>query len=183
MDWLIYKIRDILYEKIGEEKGYKITEYIYAILAFALLILVGYFTNTIWHTIIFFIVMNNIRLFTSGYHLTSLNYCTLITTLIFQLFAYFANKSIGTSLWVIFMLISLYTIRTISIGAPFTETDFENKSKLWHKNMATITVLIYIILAFILIIFDYELWANCILLGIIMTDVTMFVNPRGEVYE
>jgi accessory gene regulator protein AgrB len=175
MDWLIGKIQHRLYSSYGKDMGYKIIEYVYAVLSMIIIGTIMWFTNNFIFFVINMIVINLIRAFSSGYHADNLNKCLCLSVLLLFMFGYILKSSLNYT-WLVF-IISLFCCRDIISKSPVNETDFtDNKTVGWHKQKLTYLMFWLLVSVIILLRIEWILGANSILLSIVMVDVLLFKN-------
>lgn len=174
---MIEKFQDWLIPKVGSGKAYYATIVLYTSIMLIILGLNGWLFDNWSMVIIASIIMNVIRNYTSGFHCHSLLNCIFLTNGLIILFGYISKQSVD-NLWIVFLLGSLYIIKDIYLYAPLEDTDYKDKSILWHKKKAIQFVILFIVAAISLVQFGYIHIAKDILLSIIMVDVLLFKNQE-----
>lgn len=175
---MIEKFQDWLIPKVGSDKAYYFTIALYMSIMFFTLGLNGWLLDNWCMVITASIVINTIRIFTSGFHEKSLVRCIILTNILMIIFGYIAKHSTD-SMGFVFLLMSLFCIKDIYLCAPITETDYKDRNSLWHKKKAIKFVCLFIFSAIILAELNYVFIAKSILLSIVMVDVLLFKNMGG----
>lgn len=182
MDWLINKIKHWQYRKHGIEDGYNNTLLIYTVISTVIVLLFSWLCGCLEFGIISTICFNSLRDFSFGFHCKNLNQCILFTLLLIGIFGYISQSTLNY-IELIF-LIAMYCSKNIILKSPVGETDYtEYKSIDWHKEKCSHFLFCCLLSAFILLKIGAILEANCILLSLVMVDVTLFVNDFSDSSE
>lgn len=168
---MIEKFQDYLKVKIGKDKAYYITYFIYTLSMLSVMCILSYLFNNWCFVIIGTIVANMLRAYTYGFHLSTLGKCILFTNIIFIIFGYISERC---PLWMSFLL-CVFCIRDIYLKSPL-ELNFEDKDIKWHREKLNKSLFILMILCLISLYFNNTYFISYILWSIIMVDVTLFKN-------
>ncbi len=168
---MIEKIQDYLKLKIGRDKAYYITCFIYTFSMLSVMGILSYLFNNWWFAILGSIVMNILRMYTYGFHMNTLGGCIIITNITFIIFGYISKRC---PLWMSF-LVCVICIRDIYLKAPL-ELNFKDKDIKWHREKLNKTLTILIVLCLMSLYFNNTYFTNCILWSVIMVDIMLFKN-------
>lgn len=168
---MIEKIQDYLKIKIGRDKAYYVTCFIYTFSMLSIMCILSYLFNNWWFAIIGSIVMNLLRAYTYGFHMKTLGGCIVVTNIMFIIFGYISKRC---PLWMSFLLCT-FCIRDIYLKSPL-ELNFEDKDIKWHRERLNKLLIILMILCLISLYFNLTIFIECILWSIIMVDIILFKN-------
>lgn len=135
--------------------------------------LVAYFSDMWIFIVIGSIVMNILSNYSYHFHCKNLNYCTIITCLIFYIFGYISKQS---PLWVAFLLCT-FMIREMYIHMPLKIVN-KHKSEEWHKKRFIFWVIAFLTMAIVLNHFNLVLLCSSTLWSLTMYGVLYFINEN-----
>lgn len=170
---MIEKLQDWLLEQDIHDLAYWLTIIVYTSIMIATLAVNGYVFNNWTMIIVGTIVMNMLRMYSGGYHCTSLVKCILFTNLLFVIFG-FAAKLMPNSLTYIFTIAS---ILWIVYRTPVIETNFQDMPARWHKAQVADWCAIFLVLSIIIEVIGFVLVSRSILWSIILVAFLCFKNP------
>lgn len=167
----------------------------------SLLLLFGYIFDCIPFIIISIIFVNGIRNYTSGFHLSTTLKCTILTSMLIIIFGYISTMSVS-HLWALFLLY-LYCVRDLYLNAPIRHTDVDLQYRwyntrpfiyiwklfhintikydkpydlVWHRKGMIRWLVISLFFSIVFLYLKLYYWTDCILLSVIMCDLTLFLN-------
>lgn len=168
---MIEKFQDYLRIKIGRDKAYYATCFIYTFSMLSVMCILSYLFDNWWFALIGSIIINLLRTYTYGFHMNTLEGCILFTNIIFLIFGYISERC---PLWMSFLLCS-FCIRDIYLKSPL-ELNFKDKDLKWHREKLNKTLFILMILCLISLYFNNIYFISYILWSIIMVDIMLFKN-------
>ncbi len=168
---MIEKVQDYLKIKVGRDKAYYITCFIYTFSMVSIMCILSYLFNNWWFAIIGSIVMNLLRTYTYGFHMKTLGGCIVVTNIIFVIFGYISKRC---PLWMSFF-ICMFCIRDIYLKSPL-ELNFKDKDIKWHREKFNKILVILMAISLASLYFNLTNFIECILWSIIMVDILLFKN-------
>lgn len=171
---MIIKFQKLISKYTTKRIAYLITYWTYFILITIPILIIGRLYETIPFMIISTLLVNGIRTYSFGFHLTN-GKCLFMTFCLLIIFGYL-SKTVPME-WS--FLIGLFCMRDIYLKSPLKIT-VKKKDIRWHeKRIMQIFGLCLFVLS-VGIYFNLYIINNSILFSIIMVDLLLFINKDEE---
>ena len=167
---MIQRTQKFLSKYTTKHRAYLITYWSYFIITMIPLLSIGYFFNIIPYLIISCIIMNILRSITYGFHLTN-GKCMYLTSVLIIIFGYL-SKTIPLE-WS--FLIGLFCMRDIYLRSPL-KLIIKGKDEKYHRDKIMLILAICLFVCVCGLYFNLTLYVNCVLLSLVMVDLTLFIN-------
>jgi len=167
---MIKKSQNFLSRFMSKHNAYLIVYWSYFIITIIPLLSVGYFFNIIPYIIISTVIVNILVNFTYAFHQSN-GKCLYLTTMLLIIFGYL-SKTIPLE-WS--FLIGLFCMRDIYLRSPLKLT-VKGKDEKWHRDRIMLILAICLFTSVIGLYFNLIWYTNCILMSIVMVDLTLFIN-------
>lgn len=198
---MLEKLQDKLSKHIHKDYAYLIICAIYLLSVYVPLLAVGYIFDIIPFILISSIIMNNIRKYSGGLHMSSNGKCLILSSILLIVFGYIAKQTVNNLQFAFF--ISILSIKDLYEKAPLfiedTLLEFRwynckpythiwklfkiNTTKydkpydrVWYRKGMIKWIVISLILSVITLYFEQYYYTSCILWSIIMCDALLYKN-------